>query len=114
MSRWSEKDVAWATQMSVSRLESTAKRVKAALEDKEAGTRSAHLECATCFYLVRPTKIVGHSFTDFECQRCGAPGVHHNTGVPKLCQTCAVAAGLCVRCGGLLEPKTEPEPTREG
>ena len=42
----------------------------------------------------------GQAFTPFICAGpCGQEHFHHNTSVPKLCDSCADAAGACVRCG---------------
>ena len=61
--------------------------------------RHAVGQCVACYYL--PTgHIVGHMFTAWVCQSCGADAQHHNTGVPRYCIRCAHSIGMCITCGG--------------
>ena len=83
--------------------------VDAAVADAKAPGRRAMRRCVPCFYFRRG--VVGHAFTAFDCRACGEEHRHHNTGVPKLCDGCADARGLCVHCGGLREKPDEPPST---
>lgn len=64
--------------------------------DPRQKDRLARLECKACYYTVR---ITGQAFTRYICRRCGQEGMHHNTGVPMLCDNCADKSVLCAQCG---------------
>ena len=66
-------------------------------EDPRREDRLSRHECRACYYTIR---INGQAFTEYTCQMCGTAGMHHNTGVPRLCGPCAEAKGLCARCMG--------------
>jgi hypothetical protein len=63
--------------------------------DPHQKDRLAQHECKACYYAVR---ISGQAFTHYACRQCGKEGMHHNTGVPLLCDDCADKGVLCSRC----------------
>jgi hypothetical protein len=67
--------------------------------DGDRVRRDAARECVGCFY-VRGPRIAGQAFTPWLCTICCVADQHPNTGVPRVCNGCAEAYGLCVTCGG--------------
>jgi hypothetical protein len=74
-------------------------KVAIVASDAHAEKRLAARLCLYCFYLER--SLAGQAFTKWSCVLCGEPQpMHHNTNVPRVCQSCADAFDLCVQCSG--------------
>ena len=70
--------------------------------DAQRDQRLHARECPTCWYMT--SRIVGHAFTTYHCRRCEQPAQHPDTGIPRLCPSCADVLNACQQCGGDLNP----------
>jgi hypothetical protein len=66
-------------------------------EDRDVESRKAIRECKACFYLKDGMAL--QAFTSYDCKECGNESQHHNSNVPRYCQSCADRHDVCVRCG---------------
>ena len=64
--------------------------------DTEKEKRLKEMLCPSCAY--GGGYLVGQAFTKWNCFACDKEGMHHNTGVPRLCLDCAKELALCSRC----------------
>jgi hypothetical protein len=46
----------------------------------------------------RKYSIVCHAFTGYACEDCKGYFNHQNTGVPRICNGCAVTQNKCQKC----------------
>lgn len=68
--------------------------------DSRKEDRMKKKHCKTCFYLRKG--FAGQAFTEYTCRNCGGMHMHHNTAVPKYCDSCAVEHEVCKQCGASL------------
>lgn len=53
--------------------------------------------CSDCSN--RKGLIAGAAFTRWTCRECKTSGMHHNTAVPVVCDSCSKEKKLCTKCG---------------
>ena len=61
------------------------------------GLRIGELLCEDC-KVKRAGRMVGQAFTSYVCQACEKDCMHHNTGTPNYCNSCAWKQWKCQRC----------------
>lgn len=59
------------------------------------------IECKYCHY--SPPKKNTEGLTYYNCMNCGSREVHYSGNIPILCKSCAIQAGVCVKCGNSLD-----------
>ena len=47
--------------------------------------------------------VAGQAFKEFICEKCGHTAIHHNTNIPKYCDSCSANYNICERCGRSLD-----------
>lgn len=100
--RLTKAAIARINTLSAHKAQRVADRIALALKLAADGSKEFRVKerrCKGCFYL-DSGRLVGHAFTVWECAHCDYQGQHHNTGVPRVCDTCSDELRLCVDCGG--------------
>lgn len=87
---------------------------KAFVDDSDKLKRRKAGLCKLCYY--QSSRIGGCAVTTAQCGLCDEILSSGNTNIDVLCQSCAVANGLCKHCGADLEfvnrrKRVLPEPT---
>jgi hypothetical protein len=91
-----EYDVSFRTHLAKRRIQEHVNMVELQATDPGKTARISLNECVACYY---QTRIAGQAFTDFVCEMCTVVNTHHNTAVPRMCDSCASKRSLCRRCG---------------
>lgn len=102
------------TSLGQDRLESLVKLATACLRDEEKSKRRKSGLCKLCHY--EPSRIGGCGVTYAQCGLCDEMVSSGTGNIDVLCQSCAVANGLCKHCGADLEfvnrrKRVLPKPT---